>query len=186
MKSFQEYVSLVFSELEEVFQRIDEKDLPAFLKCLQDADRIFMLGVGREGLSARAFVMRLMHLGKEAYWIWDDTTPGIKNGDLLICTSGSAEIGHEIYICRQAKNHGAQIALITAAEEGEIHELSDLAVVIPAEAFHAKGNMVPTRQLMGNLFEQSLFLFYDITSMMLKERLKVTDAEMEERHRNIE
>ena len=40
------------------------------------AKRIFVMGVGREGIAARAFPMRLMHLGKEIYWILDDTTPG--------------------------------------------------------------------------------------------------------------
>ena len=46
--------------------------------------------------------------------------------------------------------------------------------------------MIPTRQLMGNLFEQSLFIFFDIVSMMFKDEYDITDHEMEKRHRNIE
>lgn len=186
MRSFEKLVSNILSEIDKVFQQIDKKEVLDFLNCLQDSKRIFLLGVGREGLATRAFAMRLMHLGKEVYWIWDDTTPGVQNGDLFICTSGSSEIKHEITVCQEAKNYGAKIVLITASKEGEIHSLSDSSVIIPAAAFHAKGNFVATNQLMGNLFEQSVFIFFDIISMMLKGRLNISDSEMEMRHRNVE
>lgn len=39
-------------------------------------------------MMTRAFAMRLMHMGKEVHWIWDDTTPHIGKGDLLIATLG--------------------------------------------------------------------------------------------------
>ena len=117
MKTYEEYSLLVLEELRQVSDCIREEEITMLLQKIHDAERIFLLGVGREGLSTRAFTMRLMHLGKQAYWIWDDTTPGIWPGDLLICTSGSGEIGHEIYICQRAKEQGADIALITAAEK---------------------------------------------------------------------
>ena len=186
MKQFQEYADTVIEELQQVFGCMTGESLETFLKAIKNSKRVFLLGVGREGLSTRAFTMRLMHLGKKAHWIWDDTMPGIQQDDLLICTSGSGEIGHEIYICQQAKQRGARLALITAMDTGTIQKLSDLMVIIPAEAFHAKKNTVPTQQLMGNLFEQSVFIFFDIISMMLKDQMKITDFEMEHRHRNIE
>lgn len=186
MKRFEEYANIVIGELQQVFDRMEGQNLELFLKTIKNSKRIFLLGVGREGLATRALAMRLMHLGKQSYWIWDDTTPGIQQDDLVICTSGSGEIGHEIYICQQAKLRGARLALITASNTGTIQKLSDLMVVIPAEAFHAKENTVPTKQLMGNLFEQSLLLFFDIISMMLKDQMQITDSEMESRHRNIE
>ena len=31
------------------------------------AKRIFLMGVGREGISTRGFAMRLMHLGKKSH-----------------------------------------------------------------------------------------------------------------------
>ena len=186
MKTYSDYSALVLREIKQVFDCIQEEEIAEFLKKIYEAERIFLLGVGREGLSTKAFAMRLMHLGKQAYWIWDDTTPGIQTGDLLLCTSGSGEIGHEVYICQRAKEQGAILVLITAAERGIIQSMSDLVVRVPAEAYHAEGNMIPTRQLMGNLFEQSLFIFFDIVSMMFKDEYDITDHEMEKRHRNIE
>ena len=71
------------------------------------AGRIFVMGVGREGIAARAFAMRLMHLGKEVHWIWDDTTPGMHEGDLFIAVNGSGEIGHIAYTVKEAAKTGA-------------------------------------------------------------------------------
>ena len=45
---------------------------------------------------------------------------------------------------------------------------------------------VPSEQPMGNLFEQHLFLLFDIIIIMLAERLGQTPETMESRHRNIE
>ena len=69
------------AELSRVAERLDEDQIAAFLDAIIRARRIFCIGVGREGLSTRAFTMRLMHLGKDAHWVWDDTTPAIGPGD---------------------------------------------------------------------------------------------------------
>ena len=68
-----------------------------------------MLGVGREGIAGRAFSMRLMHLGKEVHWVWDDATPGMEKGDLCILITGSGKIGHLDYIADQAKKSKMQL-----------------------------------------------------------------------------
>ncbi|MCD8216082.1 MAG: hypothetical protein LUC97_10650 [Clostridiales bacterium] len=46
--------------------------------------------------------------------------------------------------------------------------------------------VVSSVQPMGNLFEQHLFLLFDIIIMLLKEELGLTYEAMEGRHRNIE
>ena len=43
-----------------------------------------------------------------------------------------------------------------------------------------------THQTMGNLFEQSEVLVFDILTALLRDRMGQTDAEMEKRHRNFE
>ena len=39
---------------------------------------------------------------------------------------------------------------------------------------------------MGNLFEQGLFIFFDVLVMMLREEMNVAPEEMVARHRNVE
>lgn len=114
-----------------------------------------------------------MHLGKESFWSWDDTTPSIGEGDLMICACGSANVGHENYVAEMAKKNGAKLALITPSSEGFLLSIADMVVNVPAAAYKAVGDFVPSEQLMGNLFEQTLFIFYDILVMMLREEMDI-------------
>jgi 6-phospho-3-hexuloisomerase len=181
-----EISNTVLSELNQVFSLINDSTVRELLELIKSKENIFVLGAGREGLSARTFTMRLMHLGKKVHWIWDDTTPAIGKEDLLICACGSADVGHENHICQMAKNSEATIALITASNEGYILKLADTIVNIPAEAYKAKGDFVKSQQLMGNLFEQTLFILLDVLIMMLREEMQITSQEMVSRHRNVE
>ena len=127
-----------------------------------------------------------MHLGKESFWIWDDTTPSIGEGYLMICACCSANVGHENYVAEMAKKNGAKLALITPSSEGFLLSIADMVVNVPAAAYKAVGDFVPSEQLMGNLFEQTLFIFYDILVMMLREEMDIKPEEMVARHRNVE
>ena len=77
MDRFQELSKIALDELSEVFARMSDENVRELLEEIKKADRIFLLGAGREGLSTREFAMRLMHLGKESHWVWDDTTPSM-------------------------------------------------------------------------------------------------------------
>ena len=94
-------------ELSNVFTKMNDEDIRPLLDSIEKTDRMFLLGAGREGLSTREFAMRLMHLGKEAHWLWDDTTPAVNPGDLFICACGSADVAHENVMCDNAKQAGA-------------------------------------------------------------------------------
>jgi len=184
--AFKAYADMVVSEISQVFGRMDDASVRPLLETIKAHNRIFLLGGGREGLATRAFAMRLMHLGKESHWIWDDTTPAIGKGDLLICACGSADVGHENHIVRMAKEAGGTVALLTAARGGYLVQYADVLAIVPAHAYRATGDFVRSEQLMGNLFEQILFLLYDILVMMLREELAIPREGMVARHRNVE
>ena len=177
----------VLDEHAEVFRKQDLNEISTFMDMIIQAERIFVMGAGREGIAARSFAMRLMHLGKEVHWIWDDTTPGMHEGDLFIVVNGSGEIGHISYTADQAAGTGAKIAVITGAPSGSCPAKADFSLFVPAAVY--KGNdprTVPSVQPMGNLFEQHLFLLFDIIVILLEKKMDLTHEEMESRHRNIE
>lgn len=190
MDRFQQLSKIALDELSEVFARMSDENVRALLEEIKSAKRIFLLGAGREGLSTREFAMRLMHLGKESHWVWDDTTPSMGQGDLFICACGSADVAHENTLCDNAKKTGATLLLITPSAKGHILEIADKVVRIPATAYKAVYNSeeeyVPTVQMMGNQFEQALLVFFDVIVMMLSEEMGISKEEMESRHRNIE
>ncbi|RCK77167.1 MAG: 6-phospho-3-hexuloisomerase [Anaerolineae bacterium] len=183
---YQDYYKTILDELKQVFERIDTRQIDQLMDAIIKAKRLFLIGVGREGLSTRAFAMRLMHLGKEVHWIWDDTTPSLGKDDLLIVTSGSGEIGHLHYVAEQGKLAGATLAVVTGTPDRKTPEMADMVLWVPACVFHGKDNVVPSIQLMGNLFEQSLLIVFDMIVMMLAEKLGVAREEMVNRHRNVE
>ena len=180
------YAQSACDEIKSLIATVNQEDTGNLEKMINRAGRIFIAGAGRSLLSMKFFAMRLMHLGKQSYWIWDDTTPSIGEGDLMICACGSANVGHENYIAKMAKDNGATLALITPSNEGYLLSIADLTVNVPAAAYKATGDFVPTEQLMGNLFEQALFILYDVLVMMLREEMGISKEEMVSRHRNVE
>jgi 6-phospho-3-hexuloisomerase len=173
-------------ELEKVFDKIDDSQVAAFIEAIRNAKRIILIGAGREGPATRAFTMRLMHLGLDAHWIWDDTTPGIGRGDLLIATSGSGEIGHIHYVVETAKKRGAGIALVTGDPHKRTAEIADLILFVPASVYLGSADVVLSVQPMGNLFEQALLITFDMIIIILRDRLEITLEAMEKMHRNLE
>lgn len=186
--NFDEMYREILSEYEQVFQRIDRKNVRDFVDTVKESNRIFLIGVGREGMATRAFAMRLMHMGKEIHWIWDDTTPAIEPGDLLIATLGDGQIGHLHYIGERAKEAGGRICVVTGSPSGRTaRELADQVLFVPAAVYRGTDEVVPSFQPMGNLFEQCLLILFDMIIMMLvDEDAALSFEKMSRRHRNVE
>ncbi|WJS82724.1 6-phospho-3-hexuloisomerase [Tetragenococcus halophilus] len=190
MDNFQKLSKNALDELSQVFAKMNDKDVKPLLDSIEEADRIFLLGAGREGLSTREFAMRLMHLGKEAHWVWEDTTPAVRPGDLFICACGSADVSYINTVCDNAKQADAKLLLVTPSSEGHLLSIADIVIKVPAMAYkavyHSENDYVPTNQMMGNQFEQALLIFFDVIVMMLKDEMGLTNEDMEARHRNVE
>lgn len=178
----------ILEEYRQVFERVDEKGMREFIDTVKAHERIFLIGVGREGMATRAFAMRLMHMGKEIHWIWDDTTPSIGKGDLLIATLGDGRIGHINYICERAKAAGAMLYVVTGSPSGDTAKnLADNVFFVPAAVYRGTDDVVPSFQPMGNLFEQCLLILFDIIIMtIVDETPGLSFEEMSKRHRNVE
>lgn len=177
----------ILDEHKKVFANWSMKEFEKLLELLSDAVKIFVAGAGREGIAARGFAMRLMHLGKEVHWVWDDTTPGIKEDDIFLVVNGSGNIGHIDYLIGRARAVGAKVVVITGAPKNFTINDIEHCVFIPACVY--KGDdprAVDSIQPMGSLFEQHLFLFFDIVIMLLQKKMGRTNEELEVRHRNIE
>jgi len=185
---FKTLYKTILKEHEQVFERIDQNQLREFIDTIKKHDRIFLMGVGREGLATRSFAMRLMHMGKEVHWIWDDTTPNIGPGDLVIATLGDGQIGHIHYVCERAKEAGGFLYVVTGSPSGKTAKtLADKVFFVPAAVYRGKDEVVPSVQPMGNLFEQTLWITFDMIIMtIVDETPDLSFEKMSARHRNIE
>jgi 6-phospho-3-hexuloisomerase len=186
MGLFEKQFKSILSELNEVFNHLASSEIESFIAEILKANKVILVGVGREGLSTKAFTMRLMHLGINAHWIWDDTTPSISKGDLLIATSGCGEIGHIHYVVEKAREEGASVAVVTGDPYKITPKLADVVLFVPASVYLGTADVVPSIQPMGNLFEQSLLILFDLIVMELRNRIGISRDEMEANHRNLE
>ncbi len=186
--TYEERYQAILREHEAVYRKLDTNGLRAFIETIRQHERIFLIGVGREGLATRAFAMRLMHMGKEVHYLWEDTAPGIRKGDLVIATLGDGRIGHLDYICRRAKEAGGLVYVVTGSPSGQTAKtVADKVFFVPASVYRGTDEVVPSIQPMGNLFEQCLFVIFDIIIMMMvEEDPNLSFEKMSGRHRNIE
>jgi Predicted sugar phosphate isomerase involved in capsule formation len=183
---YRQRAAVIVKELDNVFKCIDLSEIERLVTEIMQAKKIILIGVGREGLSTKAFTMRLMHLGIQSHWIWDETTPAMGEGDLLIATSGCGEIGHIDYVVEAAKKYKARVAVVTGDPFKKTPKRADVVLFLPATVYLGTAQVVPSVQPMGNLFEQSLLILFDMMIMDLQERLAMTKEKMAQRHRNLE
>ena len=181
-------IKVIIDELSRTLSGIDRKQQEQMADEILKAKHIFVAGAGRSGMMARCFAMRLMHMGKEIHWIWDDTTPSIGEGDLLIATLGDGRIGHINYICERAKEAGAMIYVVTGSPSGDTAKnVADKVFFVPAAVYRGTDDVVPSFQPMGNLFEQCLWILFDIIIMtIVDETPGLTFEKMSKNHRNVE
>lgn len=195
--TYQKYSRMIVEEHDAVFRLLDMEQLKTFMDAIIAAKHIFVHGTGREGISMRGFAMRLAHLGKPTYWLMDDTTIGMQEGDLFILSDGVGDIGIQRRIVEQASKTGAKIAMITGLPEGElVQKYADLILFVHSTVYMGhtandpdapkQHDVVPTGQPMGNQYEQHLYLLLDIIVILLKDEMGLTYQDMESRHRNVE
>lgn len=186
MSALTEHAGTVLDELRRTLNRVDEVQFDAVADVLSLADRVFVIGVGREGLAARAFAMRLMHTGATVHWGWDDTTPGVAADDVMVMVNGSGSIGHLDYVFGQVRATGATTVVVTGVPTAATPMAADHVLTVPASVYHGTGELVPSVQPMGSLFEQATGLVFDLLVLEVAARKGRSFSELAARHRNFE
>lgn len=167
-------------DVQKILAAIPKKKVDAFLDAILRARRVFVYGLGRSGLVARMFGMRLVHLGRDATIVGDTTTPAIRAGDLLVICSrtGLSPILH--HAVRLAHRERARVVTVVGERKAPLASGADLILQIPVEAARK-----PAPQPMGSLFEQALLFFLDGVVLRLMGQLGMTSEDMERVHSNL-
>lgn len=153
--------------------------------------RVFLYGVGREGLMLKALCMRLAHLGLSAHFVFDMTTPPIAAGDLLISSAGPGGFSTVDAICAVARSHGGRVLLLTAQPEtGSCVKHASAVAYVAAQtmADDADAGEVKSRPLlpMGSVYEGALFVLFEMVVYKLGEALGESPEAVRSRHTNLE
>ena len=182
----QQAIHDILEEMHRTLGRVAPQGLEHLVEAVLAADRIYVAGGGRSGLMARAFAMRLMHLGRVTYVVGETTTPAIRAGDLLLSCSASGETQVTVLVSQVARQAGARVVAITATPDSPMARLADETIIIPAPSKRTQPGQGQSAQYGGSLFEQALLLLLDAISAEIGRRLGTPPQELESRHANLE
>jgi 6-phospho-3-hexuloisomerase len=169
--------------------------IEALIAARKEGRRVFVVGAGRSGLVAKAFAMRLMHMGFDVYVVGETIMPPIRKGDLLLAVSGSGRTKTVVAVAEAAKSVGARVIALTTYPDSPLGKVADIVVRIPGRTKLAIEEDYLIRQIrgyheplapLGTLFEVTTMIFLDGVVAELMSTLGITEEEMKERHTNVE
>lgn len=173
----------------------------AFFTKMLTAKRVYVAGAGRSGIIARAFALRLLHLGFDVYVVGETITPALKPGDTLVVFSGSGETVSVASICETVKGLGGSVCLITASADSRMSRIADCVVNLGDLTGYYLGDKstYEVRQVtgqyrsvsfafapLGTLFETLALVFSDAIISALMEAKKEGVVELKRRLTNME
>ncbi|HIJ15563.1 MAG TPA: SIS domain-containing protein, partial [Methanosphaera sp.] len=88
---YNDAVSDILENVSKITQTVSQDEINQMIDMIVNVDHVFIMGLGRSGLVAKAFGMRLMHLGLNVYIVGETITPAITDKDCLVAISGSGE-----------------------------------------------------------------------------------------------
>jgi 6-phospho-3-hexuloisomerase len=190
-------MKLMASKIRSIANTISDEDAEKFIRELLDAKRVYVVGAGRSGLVAKAFAMRLMHLGLHAYVVGETITPALNKGDVMVIFSGSGRTKTVADLAETARDIGGKICLITSNADSRIGKIADCIVIIEhhrdkvaddAAEFEVRQMMGDHKSFapLGTLFETASMIFADAVISRMMEIEQVDESALKNRHTNIE
>ena len=180
---------------------LDKAETSAFFHRLLAAKRLYIAGAGRSGIIARAFAMRLLHLGLDVYVVGETITPALQPGDAMIVFSGSGETHTMATFCNTVKDLGGEVCLITASPDSTMSRMADCVVNLGDLTGYYQGDATSfeERQMtgqyrsaagafapLGTMFETLALVFSDAVISALMEAKKEDAGELRGRLSNTE
>ena len=193
----QDMMRLMASKVRSIANGISDAEVEGLIHEILSAKRVYVMGAGRSGLVAKAFAMRLMHLGLTSYVVGETVTPALTPEDLVVVFSGSGGTKTVADIAESAKAIGARLCLITSKRNSRIGRIADCCVVIESQRDTARDETAEfeIRQMMGKhksfaplgtLFETVSVIFADAVISRLMEIKGINVEALRGRHVNIE
>ncbi|MCC2321451.1 6-phospho-3-hexuloisomerase [Cellulomonas xiejunii] len=179
-------LAAVTDEIVSVLARTDTAGIDAVTAALLGAGRVFVTGDGRSGFMARAFAMRLMHLGLRVHVVGETTTPAVASGDTVVAVSGSGTTAVTVRVAEQAVQVGARVLAVTTAPTSPLGAVADAVLVVPAATRFRRAGEAPTIQPLSSLFDQTTHVLLDVVCLGLADAREVDHAAAAARHARTE
>ncbi len=99
-----QYYEQIIEELNRAARQLADEEAETLADRILQSRKVFVAGAGRSGLMVRAFAMRLMQMGMDAYVVGETVTPNMEKDDILIIGSGSGETKSLIPMAEKARS----------------------------------------------------------------------------------
>lgn len=149
-----------------------------FVDLIISSRRIFIYGVGRSGLIAKAFAIRLVQMGLEVFFIGETITPIVEEGHLVIIVSYTGETMSAVQTANIVRRVGAKVVAITANSHSKLASASNLVIEIHPPKDEERKRLAP----LGTLFEDATLVYLDGIVAALMEKLGQSEGSMRKRH----
>lgn len=188
-------VDEILDNVRKVSDSLDPENIQQMNNILKTSQNVFVMGLGRSGLMARAFAMRLMHLGISVYVVGETITPAITSEDCLLAISGSGETLSIISAAEMAQKRSAKIIAVTSYVDSNVGKMADLVVHIEGRTKIDSEKNYLTRQIngkhqslspLGTLFEVTSLIFLDGIIAQLMVEMGKTEEDLKARHTVLE
>ena len=174
MKESSDYIiNAVRETLKEEIENTDK-----FVDMLLGSSKIFLYGVGRSGLIAKAFAIRLVQMGLEVFFVGETITPIVEEGNLVVIVSYTGETMSAIQTANIVRRVGAKVVSITAHPHSKLAAASNLVIEIHPPKDEERKRLAP----LGTLFEDATLIYLDSIVAALMERLGQSEGSMRRRH----
>jgi 6-phospho-3-hexuloisomerase len=154
------------------------REIAETVEIVAAAKHVFVYGVGRSGLAARAFAMRLVQLGIDCYFIGETITPVVHDGDAVLIVSNTGETMSAIQVANIARRVGAKVVSVTGVRGSKLSHASNIVLLLQANGGLEQSRLAP----LGTLFEDTCFILLDGIVAQVMRRLGQTEADMRARH----
>jgi len=195
MRVLRKAVESIVGHVNAAAEELDDEQIDKLIDYIEHAGKVYIYGAGRSGLVAKAFAMRLMHLGIAVHVVGEITTPAIEKGDLFITISGSGETTSVVNSAKIARSVGARVIAITSYPDSTLGRLADEILLVPGRVIDPGSRDFHIRQIkgehytlapLGTLFEVSVLIILDGLIAELMARLRKSESDLKKRHATIE
>lgn len=187
-------MKLMSNHIHGVVNKLEVENINEMLADILSSNCIFVMGAGRSGLVAKAFAMRLMHLGFCVYVVGESTTPAVKDDDLVVAISGSGETRSISDLGKITKEIGATLITVTSNKGSTLGKLADTVALIPGRTKEDTGGYLERHMRgeyshltpLGTSFEITTLVFLD---GVIAELISITGAsedDLKSRHTTLE
>ncbi|ANB56715.1 6-phospho 3-hexuloisomerase [Anoxybacillus sp. B7M1] len=179
-------LQLIMKEIEQALCDFQTTSMERVVTILSSATRVFVAGEGRSGLMAKAFAMRLMHLGADVYVVGETITPSIQNGDVLIAVSGSGVTKSTVWMAEKARQLGCPVMAFTTDVASPLAQNASCIVYVPAATKYRRDHEKASIQPLSSLFDQCIHIILDAICLQYAEVKQVEHKQAFSQHSNLD